>query len=103
MKSLVPPALVICAALLSGCASGNVRSANSYAAVAPPPIKSYYYDPNAAYGSSNATWTPPVVDRQGTITKPSEPSSQGNRPDYENSRWASGAAGNGKGAPAGTF
>jgi hypothetical protein len=103
MKPLIPPAVIACAAVLCGCASGNVRSANSYNAPAPPPIKSFYYDPYAAYGSSNATWRPLVYDRQGTIVKPDEPSSQGTRPDYESAQWATGASGSNRLAPAGTF
>ena len=95
--------LIACAGILAGCASPNVRAANSYNAPAPPPIKSFYYDPYAAYGSSNATWTPPVYDRQGTIVKPDEPSTGAGRPDYEHAPWATGASGGSAIAPPGTF
>ena len=63
----------------------------------------HYYDPYVAYGSSNATWRPPVYDRQGAIVKPAEPASQGNRPNYEGAEWATGAAGGNRVAPPGTF
>lgn len=39
-----------------------------------------FYDPYAAYGEANATRRPPVVDRNGTIVKPFEPSTQTTRP-----------------------
>jgi hypothetical protein len=93
----------IAALALAGCASPNVRAANTYAAPTAPPIRSFFYDPYAAYGSANATWQPPVYDRQGTIVKPVEPASQGNRPDYEHAPWATGAAGGDANRPPGTF
>jgi len=96
------PALA-CAALISGCAQPNVRAANSFSAPAPPPIKGFYYDPYAAYGSANATWRPPVYDRQGTVVRPEEPSSGATRPDYEHAPWATGAAGGNQLAPPGTL
>lgn len=88
---------------LAACASGNVRSPSSYAAVRSPTIVHPDYDPYAAYGEANATWRPPVFDRQGTIVKPSEPSTQASRPDYEHAPWATGAAGGTQQAPLGTF
>ena len=103
MRPPIPPALFLCAALLAGCSSGNVRAPGSYNPPAAPPIKSFWYDPGAAYGSSNAIWRPPVYDRQGTIMKPAEPSSQGLRPDYENAPWATGAGGGSQLRPPGTF
>jgi hypothetical protein len=39
-----------------------------------------FYDPYAAYGEANATRRPPVLDRNGTIVKPFEPSTQTTRP-----------------------
>jgi len=102
LKSILPilPAAALC---LTGCASPNLKKPESYNAPAAPPIQSFYYGPFAAYGSSNATWRPPVYDRQGTIVKPAEPASQGTRPDYEHSSWATGAAGGDANRPAGTF
>ncbi len=101
MKPLLP--VLLATAVLSGCASGNLRTPASYNAPAPPPIKNFYYEPYAAYGSSNATWRPPVYDRQGPIVKPAEPASQGNRPNYEGTEWATGAPGGNRVAPPGTF
>ena len=102
MKSLLP-IFPIAALALAGCASPNVRAANTCNAPAAPPIRNFFYDPYAAYGSANATWQPPVSDRQGTIVKPVEPASQGNRPDYEHAQWATGAAGGDANRPPGTF
>jgi len=88
---------------LAACASGNVRSADSYHAPSPPPVQHPHYDPHAAYGQANATWQPPVIDRAGTIVRPSEPSTQNSRPDYEHAPWATGARGGSQFAPIGTF
>jgi hypothetical protein len=41
--------------------------------------RTFYY-PYAAYGEANATRRPPVVDRNGRIVKPFEPSTQTTRP-----------------------
>jgi hypothetical protein len=88
---------------LTGCASPNLRKPDSYHAPAAPPIQQFFYNPFAAYGSANATWAPPVFDRNGTIVKPVEPASQGNRPDYEHAPWATGAAAGDGNRPPGTF
>jgi hypothetical protein len=103
MKPLFPLALVVGALTLMGCAQGNLRTPGSYSALAPPAIKSPWYDPYAAYGSSFATWRPPVYDLQRTIVKPSEPASQASRPDYEDAEWATGAGGASIQRPPGTF
>ncbi len=103
MKPLYFLLIVACAVILTSCAQPNVRAADSYNAPAPPPIRNFYYDPSAAYGSANATWRPPVYDRQGTIVKPDEPSTGASRPDYEHAPWATGAAGGNQLAPPGTF
>ena len=102
MRSLFP-LVPLTALALAGCASPNVRSSNTYSAPAAPPIRNETYDPYAAYGSANATWSPPVTNRQGTIVKPVEPASQGARPDYEHAQWATGAAGGDANRPPGTF
>ena len=100
----LPALILLCLTLpLTACASGNVRTANSYSAPPSPAVIHPSYDPYAAYGEANATWRPPVVDRNGTIVKPVEPSTQGTRPDYEHSTWASGAAGGSQLTPPGTF
>lgn len=95
--------LILLAAPLAGCASGNVRSASSYMAPPSPHVGHPDYDPYAAYADANATWRPPVINRNGTIVKPAEPASQSSRPDYEHAPWAVGASGGGQSAPPGTF
>jgi hypothetical protein len=77
---------------LTSCASGNLKSARDYNVPPPPPIQHPAYNAYASYGEAHATWRPPVVDRNGTIQKPAEPASQWDRPNYEGSGWASGAA-----------
>lgn len=94
---------VLSALTLEGCTGGNVEaSANSRAPKAPPLLHSDY-DPYAAYGSSKATWTPPVANRDGTIVRPADPEVSLGRADYEHSQWATGAAGGAENAPPGTF
>ena len=89
---------------LTACSGGpNVKSAKDYSAPAAPPVRNPLYNPYAAYGEANATWTPPVFNRDGTIMKPTEPASQSDRPNYEFAPWASGASGGSSSAPAGTF
>ena len=89
---------------LAACSGGpNVKSAKDYTAPPAPPVRNPLYNPYAAYGEANATWTPPVFNRDGTIMKPAEPASQSDRPDYEFAPWASGAAGGSRFAPPGTF
>jgi hypothetical protein len=95
--------LLCLSAPLTGCSNGNVHTPGSYSAPPPPPVQHPYYDPYAAYGEANATWRPAVVDRRGTIVKPSEPSTQGTRPNYESAPWATGASGGRSSAPPGTF
>lgn len=89
--------------ILGGCSAGNVESSRDYHAPAAPPLKSASYDPYAAYGSSRATWTPPVFNRDGTIVRPTDLSTTYGRPDYEHAQWATGAAGGNAAAPPGTF
>jgi len=89
---------------LGACTGGpNVKSAKDYSAPAAPSVCNPLYNPFAAYGEANATWTPPVFNRDGTIMKPSEPASQSDRPGYEFAPWASGASGGSQNAPPGTF
>jgi len=89
---------------LPACSAGpNVKSAKDYSAPSAPPVRDPLYNPYAAYGEANATWTPPVFNRDGTIRKPMEPTSQSDRPRYESAPWASGAAGGSRFAPPGTF
>ena len=94
---LIPLGLVAC----SG--GPNIKSAKDYSAPPAPPVRNPLYNPYAAYGEANATWTPPVFNRDGTITKPAEPASQSDRPEYEFAPWATGASGGNRFAPPGTF
>ena len=94
---LIPLGLVAC----SG--GPNIKSAKDYSAPLAPPVRNPLYNPYAAYGEANATWTPPVFNRDGTITKPAEPASQSDRPEYEFAPWATGASGGNRFAPPGTF
>src|SRR5208282_6886995 len=103
MKRLVRGALGLSALALGGCAQGNLRGSASYAVLAPPPVHQPWYDPYAAYGSSNAIWRPPVYDVQRNIVKPIEPASQASRPDYESAEWATGAGGGSQLRSPGTF
>jgi len=89
---------------LGACTEGpNVKSAKDYSAPAASPVRNPIYNPYAAYGEANATWTPPVFNRDGTIMKPTEPASQSDRPGYEFAPWASGASGGSQNAPTCTF
>jgi hypothetical protein len=89
---------------LVACSGGpNIKSAKDYSAPPAPPVRNPLYNPYAAYGEANATWTPPVFNRDGTITKPAEPASQSDRPEYEFAPWATGASGGSRFAPPGTF
>lgn len=98
------PILLVCFSLpLAACSNGNVRAPGDYYALRPPAVAHPFYDPFAAYGEANATWLPPVIDRNGTIVKPWEPSTQASRPHYEQAPWATGAAGGSRWAPVGTF
>jgi hypothetical protein len=99
----LPFLILLCLTIpLTACVSGNVRTADSYTAPPSPAVNRPSYDPYAAYGEADATCRPPV-DRNGTIVKPVEPSTQGTRPDYEHSTWASGASGGSQLTPPGTF
>ena len=89
---------------LSACSHGaNLQSAKDYDVPPPPPVVHPSYNPYAAYGETPATWRPPVYDRNGTIQKPIEPSSQWDRPDYEHAPWATGAGRSPFSGPSGTF
>lgn len=103
MRQILLPVMLAVTNPLAACSSGNVQAPSAYAKVSPPPVKAPYYDPYAAYGSTDATWRPPVYDRNGTIVKPADPTSQDSRPDYEAAEWATGAAGGSTSAPPGTF
>jgi len=103
MKSTLLFAIAISLMSLTSCASGNLKSAKDYNVPSPPAIQHPTYNPYASYGEAHATWRPPVIDRDGTIQKPAEPASQWDRPNYEGSGWASGAARSVFSGPPGTF
>ena len=86
--------LLVASIALAGCDHGNIKPVSSYDAPKAPPVRNSIYDPYQPYGQANATWRPPVFNRDRTIVKPSEPSSQDARPDYENAPWATGGGGN---------
>ncbi len=88
---------------LAACSSGNIKSARDYNVPAAPPVRHPYYSPYAPYGEANATWTPPVWDRNGTIVRPVDPGVELGRPSYETAPWATGAPGGSAVAPPGTF
>lgn len=81
----------------------NLKSASDYNSPPPPPINHPLYNPYAAYGEARATWRPPIVDRDGNIQKPYDPSTAAGRPNYELAPWATGAGRSPFSAPAGTF
>ena len=95
--------LPLLAGILAACSGGNVKSAGDYHAPPAPPVRNPVYNPYAAYGEANATWQPPIFNRDGTIVKPAEPSTQDDRPSYEFAPWATGASGGSQFAPPGTF
>lgn len=100
------PTLLILALLATGlaaCSSGNVKSARDYNAPPAPPVQNPLYDPAMPYGTANATWAAPIYNRAGTIVRPSDPSADLGRPDYEHAAWATGAGGGNRNAPPGTF
>lgn len=106
-----PAALLLAASAiltLTACGPGpNVRSPRSYSAPAAPVVRYPDYNPHAPYGEANATWRPTIASRDGTIVRPVEPASQGDRPAYERAPWTTGAQDDGsaasRNAPAGTF
>lgn len=76
---------------LAGCDHGNVQPSSSWHAPATPVVRNPSFDPYQPFAQANATWRPPILNRDGTIVKPAEPSSQSSRPDYESTPWATGA------------
>ena len=88
---------------LTACSGGNLKTASDYSAPSAPPVRYPTYNPYSTYGTANATWVPPVVNRHGTIVRPNDPGALSGRPDYEHAEWATGAAGGDRLAPPGTF
>ena len=88
---------------LTACSGGNLKTASDYSAPSAPPVRNPSYNPYSTFGSANATWVPPVVNRHGTVVRPNDPSILSERPDYEHAEWATGAAGGDRFAPPGTF
>lgn len=95
--------LAALAGITAACSSPNLKSASEYSAPSAPPVRHPYYNPYAAYGEANATWMPPVWNRNGTITRPADPGVDMGRPAYESAPWATGAGGGRTLAPSGTF
>ena len=103
MRSLRNVIFTSAVVFLAACSSGNIKSARDYNAPAAPPVRQPYYNPYAPYGEANATWTPPVWNRNGTIVRLVDPGVERERPRYENAPWATGASGGSAVAPPGTF
>lgn len=93
----------VVALVLTACGSGNLKSARDYNGPSAPSVTHPYYNPYAAYGEANATWTPPVWNRNGTVVKPADPNVELGRPPYESAPWTTGALGGRASAPPGTF
>jgi hypothetical protein len=47
--------------------SSCVKSARDYSPLAAPPVRNPVYNLYEAYGEANATWQPPIWNRDGTI------------------------------------
>jgi hypothetical protein len=99
----VLPLLLLLGVPLAACDHGNIKPASSYSAPSAPSVRNATYNPYSAYGEANATWQPPTYNRDGTVVKPAEPSSQSDRPAYESAPWATGAGGGSAYTPPGTF
>ena len=99
-RFLVPIAAVL---VLTACSGGNLKTVSGYSAASAPPVRYPAYNPYSTYGTTNATWVPPVVNRHGTVVRPNDPGVLSGRPDYEHAEWATGAAGGDRLAPPGTF
>ncbi len=95
--------VALSAIFLSACSNGNIKSVRDYNAPAAPTVRHPYYNPYAPYGEVNATWIPPVWNRNGTIVRLADPGVEVGRPPYENAPWATGASGGAALAPPGTF
>jgi len=92
-----------CTALLlalTGCDSGNLKTASTGSLPPALPVRAPFYDPFAAPGQVPATWMPPVYDREGTIVRLHDPSVEWHFEDYQHAPWL---AGKSRSAPAGTF
>lgn len=89
--------------LLAACSGGNLKTASDYSAPSARTVRYPSYNPYSTYGTANATWVPPVVNRHGTVVRPNDPSVLFGRPDYEHAEWATGGAGGDRLAPPGTF
>ena len=89
---------------LAACESGNIKKVSDYHPPPPPPMQNPVYDPYAGYGSVerhlDARRSPTAT---GPIVKPTEPSTQDDRPSYETAPWATGASGGSQFTPPGTF
>jgi hypothetical protein len=96
-------ALISAAITLSACGGGNLKTAADYSTPAAPPVRNPIYNPYATYGTASASWMPPVINRHGTVVRPTDPAVLVGRPDYEHAEWATGAAGGDRLAPPGTF
>lgn len=83
--------VILSCTALAGCASGNLKTEADYRAPPARPVADPSFNPYAPYGSTHATWEPPVLNRWQTIVKPNDPSVTLTCPDYEAAPWATGA------------
>ena len=102
MRALI--LLTLALVSLTACDGGNVKSAKDYSPPRPPHSSATRsMTPTPPTARPTLTWQPPTFNRDGTIVKPAEPSSQSDRPNYEFAPWATGASGGSQNAPPGTF
>ncbi|MFT9091430.1 MAG: hypothetical protein ABF479_10585 [Gluconacetobacter sp.] len=71
---------------LSGCASGNLHTADRGKLHAPA-VKHPYFEPYAPYGSAPAVWRP-VVTSSMPLGRPRDPVIEAGQPDYEHAPWS---------------
>ena len=56
------PALLFALCTLAACDNGNIKPTTSYNAPKAPAVRNPTYNPYAAYGEANATWSPPTYN-----------------------------------------
>ena len=104
MKILFGATATILTVSLGACGSGgNLRSAAEYGAPSVSPLTHPSYNPYAAYGDERGHWRPEVVDRDGRLARPREPTTENNRAEYESAPWAIESIGALDSSPRGTF
>ncbi len=100
VRPLPCTALLLVLLALAGCDNGNLKAASTGSAPPAPPVRAPSFDPFAAPGQVPATWTPPVFDREGTVTRTRDLSVEWDFEDYQHAPWLTGQS---RSTPAGTF